>query len=98
MKRIEGFIESIHKNYGVIKSKDGDYDVKYLFYIFSDMLSDGVFRSTPNVTFLLTTSQVRGVKVLLAYDVRSITGQEEQTFEVHNLKIDDKRDYHDFYF
>lgn len=98
VKRIEGSIESIHKNYGVIKSKDGDYDVKYLFYIFSDMLSDGVFRSTPNVTFLLTTSQVRGVKVLLAYDVRSITGQEEQTFEVHNLKIDDKRDYHDFIF
>lgn len=69
IKRIEGSIESIHKNYGIIKSKDGDYDVEYLFYIFPDMISDGVFKSTSKVTFLRTTFQIRGVKVFLAYDV-----------------------------
>lgn len=98
MKRIEGSIVSIHKNYGIIKSKDGDYDVEYLFYIFPDMISDGVFRSTSKVTFLLTTFQIRGVKVFLAYDVRPVVGQKEHSFEVQKLRIDDKRDYHDFIF
>ncbi|WP_347116615.1 hypothetical protein [Streptococcus thermophilus] len=98
IKRIEGSIESIHKNYGIIKSKDGDYDVEYLFYIFPDMISDGVFKSTSKVTFLRTTFQIRGVKVFLAYDVQPIVGQKEHNFEVQKLRIDDKRDYHDFIF
>ena len=98
MDRIEGYIDSVHSNYGVIKAQDGDFTVKYLFYIFPDMISNGVFKSTKKITFSLTTSQVRGVKILLAYNVKSIDGQKSENFPVNQLSINNTRDYHDFIF
>lgn len=98
MQRIEGYIESVHKNYGILRSKNDDYEVKYLFYIFPDMLFEGIFKSTEKVTFLLTISQIRGVKVLLAYDIKSIQGEEEKDFEISNLRIEDNISYHNFIF
>ena len=50
MTRFEGVIDSIHKNYGVIKSKVDNYTVKYLFIIFPDMLKNRCFEISKKVT------------------------------------------------
>lgn len=46
MKRMEGYIDSVYSNYGVIVTQDGGHTVKYLFYIFPDMIHNRVFKST----------------------------------------------------
>lgn len=46
MKRMEGYIDSVYSNYGVIVTQDKGHTVKYLFYIFPDMIHNRVFKST----------------------------------------------------
>ncbi|NST23483.1 hypothetical protein HRG43_09805 [Enterococcus faecalis] len=70
-----GYIDTIHKNYGVVKSKVDGHIVKFLFYIFPDMLDDGKFKIAKEVTFKLTTTQIRGVRLKLAYYIKSATGK-----------------------
>lgn len=98
MKRMEDYIDSVYSNYGVIVTQDGGHTVKYLFYIFPDMIHNRVFKSTKKITFLLTTSQVRGVRILLAYDIKSIKGEKSENFIINPLSISNNRDYHDFVF
>ena len=98
MKRMEGYIDSVYSNYGVIVTQDKGHTVKYLFYIFPDMIHNRVFKSTKKITFLLTTSQVRGVRILLAYDIKSIKGEKSEDFIINPLSISNNRDYHDFVF
>ncbi|HEM4955835.1 TPA: hypothetical protein U1165_001684, partial [Streptococcus suis] len=80
--RMEGYVDSIHRNYGVIKSNFKGYSVKYLFYIFPDMLEEGSFYSSKKVTFSLTNTQIRGVNLWLAYDVQSVKGEQIQKFKI----------------
>lgn len=96
--KIEGYIDSIHKNYGVIKSKSEGYSVKYLFYIFPDMLENGLYCSSRKVTFSLTNTQIRGVNVLLAYDVQPVKGEKIKQFKIQHIDSDSFNDYQDFVF
>lgn len=96
--RMEGYVDSIHRNYGVIKSNFKGYSVKYLFYIFPDMLEEGSFYSSKKVTFSLTNTQIRGVNVWLAYDVQSVKGEQIQKFKILKKAPSDMSDYQDFVF
>lgn len=98
MKRIEGYIDRVHKNYGVIKSKHDNYRVKYLFLIFPDMLKNGHFESSNKVTFLVTTNQIRGVKMLLAYDIKPVTEEKVKKFKVNEPEFNRRRDYNNYIF
>ncbi|MFG5465341.1 Abi family protein [Enterococcus faecalis] len=91
-----GYIDTIHKNYGVVKSKVDGHIVKFLFYIFPDMLDDGKFKIAKEVTFKLTTTQIRGVRLKLAYDLKSATGKKIKSFKVESEELRLIEDYHDF--
>lgn len=95
MKRAEGYIDKIHKNYGVIKSTHNNHTVKYLFLIFPDMINNGYFECSKKVTFLLVKNQIRGVTMQLAYDIKSIEGEKVKKFKFSEPRFDYNRDYND---
>lgn len=92
----EGYIYKVYKNFGVLKAEINNKNVKLLFYIYPDMVNGKGFRITRKVTFDLTVTQVRGIKMQLAYNLKSI-----KSLKMHNFKFNDYEsikidDYHNF--
>lgn len=91
---MEGSIAEVHKNYGIINSKNNGRNVKFMFYIFPDMVNNGVYRISEKVTFNIVNQQVRGSKLFIACHVKPLQNSEIKQYKIKkNEKIKDYDHY-----
>lgn len=82
-----GTISEINRNYGIIKSKYQGREVTFFFYLFPSMLNKKEqFIFTKQVLFDVRTVEIRGSKVMLAYNLKQVEGSERKNTIYPNIK------------
>lgn len=84
---MEGIITKVYKNYGIIKAKTDEKDVKFMFYIFPDMIKNGKYQMSKEVTFDISKLEVRNSKSFIAYNIKPLRNSEMKEFSVKDEKI-----------
>lgn len=101
MKRIfRGVIKEVYKNFGILETKIEDTEVELFFYIFPSMLyKNKKLIITKEVDFEIRTSQVRGTKMKLAYNLKCVEGEPKKKYFISSIQ---KKliitDYHQYIF
>ncbi|KST88008.1 hypothetical protein LKF67_2522 [Lactococcus lactis subsp. lactis] len=96
-----GTISEINRNYGIIKSKYQGREVAFFFYLFPSMLNKKEqFIFTKQVLFDVRTVEIRGSKVMLAYNLKQVEGSERKKYNIpkHKRSQDILTKYHHYIF
>ncbi|MGM0752566.1 MAG: Abi family protein [Bacillota bacterium] len=83
-----GKIVDVYKNYGIIKSTIENHEVTVHFLILPDMMTDGVFRMTENITYQMKNIEIRKSKVYVAYNLENIIDLEIKSWELAKHKFE----------
>lgn len=98
-KQFSGIIEEVFTNYGTVSTLIDDKKVSFFFFITPDMLYKGKYlRIARKVNFRLINSQIRDVKVKIATDISSCSGEKIKKFKVSRKSITSVNDYHAYIF
>ncbi|WP_203265163.1 Abi family protein [Streptococcus uberis] len=98
-KRYHGQIEKVFNNYGILSSEIDGIKVSFFFFITPNLLYKGKdFRITKEVTFSLVNSQIRGVKVKIATNLKQCPDKKYKKYKISKNDIYAVDDYHQYIF
>lgn len=98
-RQFSGTIEEVFNNYGTVSTLIDGKKVSFFFFITPDMLYKGKYlRIARKVNFRLINSQIRDVKVKIATDISSCSGEKIKKFMVRKKDITNVNDYHAYIF
>lgn len=99
VKEYTGTIEEVFNNYGTVSTLIDGTKVSFFFFITPNMLYKGKYlKIARKVNFRLVNSQIRDVKVKIATNLHSCSGEKIKKFKIGKKDITDIDDYHSYIF